>query len=145
MRSARGRVVSTVARFAGQAQTSVVRAAPVPDCAGCSRNPPTRVPTILTHEMWPANYWESLHASRGKPLAHSHGTSTSPTTGDLTIPSRALDRRGIRRSGVSPADSLNGYRELFSIHGRATVAGASWFNCRLAAIAMHLPAATTTV
>ena len=101
-------------------------------------NPPTRVPTILTHEPWPANHPESSHASRGKPLAHSHRTSTSPTTGDLTIPSRALDRQGIRLR-VSPANSLNGYRELLSIRGCATVSGASWFPRRLAAPTLHLP------
>ncbi|MDA8346611.1 MAG: pirin family protein [Thermaerobacter sp.] len=96
-------VVSTVARFAGQTQTSVVRAAPVPTCAGCSRNPLARVPTISTHESWSTNHWESPRASRGKPPAHSHGTSTSPTTGSLATSFKALDRRGIRNSDVGPA------------------------------------------
>ena len=117
----------------------------VPPQSGLRRLPlvPSRLPgeePTPYARVGPTGHWESSRASRGKPLAHSHGTSASPTTGDLTIPSRALDRRGIRRSGVSPADSLNGYRELLSIHGCATVAGASWFNCRLAAITMHLPA-----
>lgn len=52
------------------------------------------------------------------------GPSTSPTTGSLAASSRAWDRRGIRCSGVGPANSLKDYRELFSIRGCAALTGA---------------------
>lgn len=67
------------------------------------------------YKLWPANHWESSHASRGKPLAHLHGTSTNPTTGNRTISFKTLDRRGIRRSDIGPTNSLKDYRAYVKV------------------------------
>ena len=50
---------------------------------------PVARPSPFAHQCGRAFRRESFRASGGQPLAHSHGTNTSPTTGCPKTPSRA--------------------------------------------------------